>query len=371
MIWKREEYLAHMTFNHSEREMFSQLFGMLVGLKEEWIAQGATDDELSLDAFGWDHVWRGGIPARTGAITDIQPRVISENDHEIISIDEKGRTVKLCKGAATLPLPMKYVVETEDDWRRIKHWYEFREDRIDYEKLKELAKLQKEGMLITASMPGGFDEPRELMGEENLCMAYYDMPEMIEDMLNTFADTCNKVFERVSDYITIDNLSIHEDMAGRSGPLIGRTQIREFLHPYYHKVWDPLKAQGAQLFSQDSDGNMNAVIEDFIECGVNCMYPCEPQAGMDAVKLREKYGTQVAFKGGIDKFALRGTKEDIRRELEYKLGPTLRGGGMVFAMDHLVPNGVPLENLWYYVKLAREMLNLPPAQTCEFVRMSF
>ena len=371
MVWKREEYLDHMTFNHSGGEMFSQLFGPLVGLKEEWLNQGATDDEISLRAFGWDYVMRDSIPATTGAITDIEPRVLSENDHEIISVDARGRIVKLCKGAATIPLPQKYVVETEDDWRKIKHWYVFREDRIDCEKLKALAKRQKDGTLVIAHMPGGFDEPRELMGEENLCMAYYDMPEMIEDMLETFSNTCLKVFERVCDYVTIDNLSVHEDMAGKSGPLIGRTQIKEFIYPYYHKIWDPLKAQGSRLFSQDSDGNMEAVIDDFLDCGLNCMYPCEPQAGMDIVKLRKQYGNRVAFKGGIDKFALRGTKEDIRRELEYKLCPELMGGGMVFAIDHLIPNGVPLDNYWYYVNLGREMLNLPPARPCDFVRMAF
>ena len=92
---------------------------------------------------------------------------------------------------------------------------------------------------------------------------------------------------------------------------------------------------------------------------------------MDVVKLRQKYGNRVAFQGGLDKFALRGTKEDIRRELEYKLCSQLKGGGMIFGIDHLIPNGVPLENYRYYVKTAREMLGLPPAEPTEWVRMSF
>lgn len=39
MIWTREEYLAHMTFEASPREMFCELFGPLVGLDAEWRAQ--------------------------------------------------------------------------------------------------------------------------------------------------------------------------------------------------------------------------------------------------------------------------------------------------------------------------------------------
>ena len=35
-------------------------------------------------------------------------------------------------------------------------------------------------------------------------------------------------------------------------------------------------------------------------------------------------------------------------------------GGIVFGLDHRIPNGTPLENYRYYVKLGREMLDLPP-----------
>jgi len=375
MIWTREQYLDHMTFKHSDGELFVSLFGPLGMLREEWKQQGATEDELCLRAFGWDSVRYALLPVQTGAITHIESRVISEDENELLFTDSKGRLSKLCKKAASLPLPIEYVVKTEDDWLKIKHWYQFSEDRIDYERLKTLSKAQKEGTLIVAAWPGGllggFDEPRELMGEENLCYAYYDSPEMIKDMLDTFADTALKIYERVSEYVTIDMLHVHEDMAGKSGPLIGGAQIREFIKPYYRKVWEPLKRSGTRLFSQDSDGNMESVIDDFLDCGLNFMYPCEPQAGMDVVALRKKYGNKVAFQGGIDKFALRGSKEDIRRELERKMRPEMMGGGMLWGIDHEIPNGISLENYWYYVNLGREILGLPPAEPCDWVRMSF
>ena len=371
MIWDRREYIDHMTFNHSEREMFVELFGPLIGLEEEWRSQGATDDEISLKAFGWDSVLYRWLPVKVSANSGLVPRIISEDDHEIISIDNMGRTVKLCKGKATIPLPLKYVVEDEDDWLKIRHWYQFDEKRIDYERLKEMKRFQDRGYLICCSMLGGFDEPRELMGEENLCYAYYESPEMITDMLDTMADTCLKIYERVLEYVVPDLLFVHEDMAGKSGPLIGSKQIKEFIYPYYHKVWDPLKSAGASIFSQDSDGNMETVIDDFIDCGLNCMYPCEPMAGMDIVRLRQKYGTRMAFKGGLDKFALRGSKEDIRKELEYKICPETMGGGMIFGLDHRIPNGVSIDNYRYYVKLGREMLGLPDATPADHVRMAF
>ena len=107
------------------------------------------------------------------------------------------------------------------------------------------------------------------MGEENLCIAYYDEPELIKDMLDTFTDTALKTIERVGDIIPIDQISVHEDLAGKSGPLIGPNLINEFIAPYYSKVWDCAKSYGAKMFSQDSDGNINSVIDAFIDCGIN------------------------------------------------------------------------------------------------------
>jgi uroporphyrinogen-III decarboxylase len=103
---------------------------------------------------------------------------------------------------------------------------------------------------------------------------------------------------------------------------------------------------------------MNPVMDAFIECGVNVFYPCEPAAGMDIVALRKKYGKKFAMIGGIDKHVLRASKEEIRKELEYKLQPIMRGGGVCFALDHRIPNGTPLENYRYYVKTTREILGI-------------
>jgi uroporphyrinogen-III decarboxylase len=68
----------------------------------------------------------------------------------------------------------------------------------------------------------------------------------------------------------------------------------------------------------------------------------------------------LALLGGIDKHVLRGSREDIDRELEYKMQPFMRTGGTVFGLDHRIPNGTPLENYRYYVRQGREILGLPP-----------
>jgi hypothetical protein len=359
MLRTREDYLDLMTFNSHVPPMFVELFGPLVGLEAEWLAQGATPGEADLTEFDFDYlpmVLCGGL---TGLSGGIKPYRLEETEDAIIEVDQLGRKTKLCKGRATIALPLEYPVTDMDSWRAIRHWYTFNETRINRKAVEAAKAAQKNGALVLANIPGGFDLPRQLMGEENVCYCYYDDPQLMHDILETAGQTAFKVLESISRDLVIDNLCVHEDMAGKSGSLVGPDHIREFIQPYYRKIWDLLEARGTRLFSQDSDGNMNSVVDAFLDCGVNVMFPAEPAAGMDMVSLRKKYGKRLAFKGGIDKHVLRQDKEAIERELHYKLQPMMREGGVVFGLDHRIPNGTPLSNYRFYVDRAREILGLP------------
>lgn len=352
----REEYLDYMTFARNDRPLFTEIFGPLVGLKEEWEEQGASPEELDFSAFRYRCAASGYVPVITGRHGGYPEAVLEETAEHIIRRDSLGRTTKLAKGVATLALPLDYPVRTMDDWLKLKPWYGFDEGRFgrDWETIARQHREQDRAVAV--SIPGGFDEPRQLMGEEALCVAYYEQPELVHDILDTIAGTACRVLDRLSAAVPVDIVSVHEDMAGKSGPLAGPAQIREFIAPYYRRVWDMLRDRGARLFDQDSDGNMNPVIDAFLEAGVNCMHPMEPAAGMDIVKVRETYGRRLAFYGGIDKHVLRRSLAEIDAELEYKIPPMVRTGGCVLALDHRIPNGTPLAHYRHYMDRAWEIM---------------
>ncbi|MCK5128333.1 MAG: hypothetical protein KAQ68_00665 [Clostridiales bacterium] len=360
MKWNREEYIELQTFGKVDRQMFVELFGPLVGLSDEWRTQGATEDEINLTAFDFDYVDIVQCGGNTGIIGGAAPKILEETSEHIISTDKFGKQEKLMKGYAIVPLPLEYSVKQMDDWLKIKHWFEYSDERIDWDMVKQAKQKQKEGSLVIAWMEGGFDFPRQLMGEERTCMCYYDSPELMNDIMSTISDMTFKVLDKISDKLVIDNLCVHEDMAGKSGSLIGPNLISQHVEPYYKKIWDMLSSKGTKLFSQDSDGNMNSVIDSFLDSGVNIMYPAEPGSGMDIVELRKIYGEKLTFKGGIDKYVLQKDKKAILNELEYKLQPLMQKGGVVFGGDHRIPNGTSIENYRYYVDTAREILNIPP-----------
>ncbi len=352
----REEYLGYMTFAANERPLFTEIFGPIIGLKEEWAAQGATPAELDFTAFRYRAPRLTGLSVNTGWLGYTPEEILEETDEHIIARDGRGRLVKLCKGYATLPLPLEYQVKTMGDWLRIKPRYLFSEKRFDRDWLDAARRAQARGEVVSVSIPGAFSEPRELMGDAEVCLAYAERSEVIYDMLQTFSDTAFAVLERVSSQLQVDQLSVHEDMAGKDGPLVGPGIIQEFFRPYFRRIWDMLAERGARLFFMDSDGNIGPIISALLEAGLNVLSPMEPTAGTDIVKLREVYGRRLAFWGGIDKHVLRRSKEEIVAELEYKIPPMVKTGGCVFGLDHRIPNGTPLESYRFYIARAWEIM---------------
>ena len=371
MNWHRQDYIDLMSFQKTDRPMLVELFGPLIGLEDEWRSQGASVEELDLTAFDFDRVDTVSCGGNTGIFGGFEPKVLEDNSQYTIELDSLGRRIKLPKGFATIGLPMDYPVKDMDSWLKVKQMFTFRDKRINWDEVEAAKKAQNRGALVVAWMQGGFDLPRELMGEEVACLSYYENPELMQDIIDTVSDTTFRVLDRISDILVIDNLSVHEDMAGKSGPLVGPKLVGQYINPYYRRIWDMLASKGTRLFSQDSDGNMNPVIDAFLDGGINIAYPAEPAAGMDIVALRKKYGERLAFKGGIDKHVLRQGRAAIRDELEYKLQPVMRSG-TVFGLDHRIPNGTPLANYRYYVDTAREILGLPQRGEAKgWARMAF
>jgi len=353
----REEYLDHMSFRTNTRPLFTEIFGPIVGLKEEWEEQGASADELSFAAFTYRCEQKARVGVTTGRFGGCEPEILEDTAEFTIHRDELGRTMKMPKGFATLALPLDYPVRTMDDWLQIKPWYEFDPGRLSDDWVARAKADVAAGKVLCVDIPGGFDEPRQLMGEEELCVAYYTQPELIIDMLETMGSTAERVLDVVTSEIAVDVLFVHEDMAGKSGPLAGPAQVEQFIKPYYRRVWDLVSQRGTRLFDQDSDGDMTPVIDVFLDAGINCMHPMEPAAGMDIVEIRQTYGDRLAFYGGIDKHVLRRSQQDILAELEYKIPPMMASGGCVLGLDHRIPNGTPLDNYRFYLQKAWEILN--------------
>ena len=370
MQYTRDEYLALMRHEPTARPMFSEMMGLMPGpLLAQWQSQGATPAECDLSAFGFDWVDYADMGTNFGFLGGGRT-VLHDDDEVLLYTDHIGHTMKLYKKYASMPLPLTYPVANMNDWLALKPRLLYTDDRLDTAQNAASLACRERGGLTYLSLHGAYNFCRDLMGDEALGLAFYDQPELVHDIMATLCDTALKLTELATRRAPADVVCFGEDLAGRSGPLLSPSTFREFFFPYYRQMSDLLLSRGPCVISQDSDGDVSPLLPVLMEAGLTCTYPCEPAAGMDIVQLRQKHGTALSYKGGIDKHVLRRTKADIRTELEYKMQPLMHTG-VVFGLDHRITDATPIENYRYYVQTAREILGQPMDAPAPFVRMAF
>lgn len=365
MFWHREAFLEHLCFGNSDREMVVELFGPLLGTAERWREQGATESEIDLSAFAWDRASIISVPCNKGPLNDLEETVICESASEKVVRDVFGRTTILPKKVATISLPQDFPMETADEWDSLRHWFRPEECRIDSDALSRCRTQQEAGGVVRFGIWGAYDILRQLMGDENACIAVLEDPDAVEAILADIGDMQASCLEKTLQTGAIDILSVHEDFAGKSGPLVGPKVVRDVFNPYYRRMWELAKRGGARIFDLDSDGYVDPVVDALLEGGINCLHPVEPAGGTDMVSLRKRYGKRLILRGGIDKFALCRGRAAIDAELEYRLDPALLGGGTMFGLDHRIPREITIEAYRYYVQQLRKRLKLPPVEEDE------
>jgi len=128
---------------------------------------------------------------------------------------------------------------------------------------------------------------------------------------------------------------------------------RKYFKPIVKRIIDVCREAGLMIIYHGC-GNASLIFEDFIEIGLQGYNPLEAKAGLDAVKLKEQYGSRLAYVGNIDVRALEtGDKDVIAKEVLYKMKAG-QGGGYVVQSDHSVPLDVLPESYEHVVSLVRE-----------------
>lgn len=196
---------------------------------------------------------------------------------------------------------------------------------------------------------GFFGSLRNMMGVQNLCLAFYDQPKLIERMMEERADRIIEITEEVMKYTDFEMFGYWEDMAYNHGPLLDPVMFRKFAFKHYVRINDWLRSKGVKHIWLDSDGDVSRLIPIWVDSGINAMWPFECQAGMDVVKVRKEFGHDLAIMGGIDKRAIARGGDDMRREVD-RVMPLVADGGYIPEPDHSIPPDVSWPNFCDYIE---------------------
>ena len=320
-----------------------------------WRTEGLPVDQEPWEATGITYYHR--VPVETRCYPPFAYRVISETRETRVIRDANGVTQEISKTRTALPRFLKHPVESLADFAQLK-------PRLDPDTPGRFpddwpaaarALAGRDSILVMGGCEiSFFGWHRDLLGVENLLMAYYDQPALIQAISEHHLDYLKRLYTRILAEVEFDFIFLWEDMSYKNGPLISPALVREFMLPYYAELISYFKQFGDYKVLVDSDGDVRQLIPLFLEAGVDGLLPFEVAAGMDICAIRREF-PELIIAGGLDKREIARGRDAIDRELTRTLPFMFERGRYLPTLDHHVPPEVSYADFQYYLAKTREI----------------
>ena len=352
-----ERLIKWHTFQETDRPPYYDFLSAWPSALERWQREVGLK-KLSIEAYF--NLDRGFIyvPVPLGMFPSFKHEVLEEEGEFYIVRDERGILMHQRRDLGSIPAFIEHPVKGWDDWEKIK---DERLDpdhpgryQIDWSAFNGYLEATESVARLGYFPYGVFGTARDLMGAEELLIAFIEQPDLVHDIMDYLTGMWIRIYDRVTEHLEVACVHLWEDMSGKQGSLISPRMVRDFMMPNYRRIKEFADSKGIPLVSVDSDGNVSELVPVMMENGINFFWPFEVQAGCDVEEYRQKY-PQLAIYGGIDKRALATGRKDIDHELE-RAERMFKLGGYIPAPDHLVPPDVPWENFKYYMEKLRSLV---------------
>ena len=236
------------------------------------------------------------------------------------------------------------------------------EDVYDYSGVRaQCERYHAEGFAVNAgyiSLTYFYDQ---LRGIEQMLFDFAAEPEIAEyilENLNTFHHAHTKNLLDLCDGMA-DISECTDDFGSQTGLLMSEEMVERYVGKYFRKNIDLIKSYGAKVFHHD-DGAIASLIPWIIEKGCEVLNPIQWHLpGWDLKEVKQKYGKQLCFHGGIDNqdvLPFRGVKE-VQAEVEACVEALYMPDrtGYILAPCHNCQAITPVENILAMYDHARKI----------------
>jgi uroporphyrinogen decarboxylase len=232
--------------------------------------------------------------------------------------------------------------------------------RVNLEKLRaDVERLHAQGYAVMASPPhlGGelFETAFRLRGFEQFMIDLVDNPPLVDYLL----EQLTAMHLSVSLALTragIDILALDDDVGEPARMLISPRMWRRYFKSHVQTIIDTCRADRADLhIFWHSDGNIEPIIPDLIEIGVDVLNPVQPDV-MDPARLKRLYGDRLSF------FGTMGTAQDwiwaspqaIREQVRLRIETVGAGGGLIICPAYDLEPEFSWENVVAFFEAVEE-----------------
>lgn len=326
----------------------------------KWRKEGyLAKDESPEDHFGLDI--RTSWPFNLIANLDFEDEIIEQTDETKLVRDGNGALLRWWKEKSGTPEHVDFLVKDRVNWEKhirghLKNEDQYRK-RINFDAYREMKKkCAAEDLFFFWSGVNVFECMHPVCGHEHMLAGMALDPDWVKDMCQVYAElTINLMEILFTEEGKPDGIWFYEDMGFKNKPFMSPAMYKDIVWPGHKKTFEYAHSLDLPVVVH-SCGFVEQLVPGLIEAGMDCLQAMEVKAGMDLVKLKNTFGEQIAFMGGLDvRPIVANDREAIQAELDRRLKPAMNGGGYVIHSDHSIPDQVEYDTYKFFVERALEM----------------
>lgn len=271
-----------------------------------------------------------------------------------------GESAGTYSEVAGFPLADAATVEQVLDYP---HWPS--PDHFDYAPVREQAARAHDAGRVAVFMGDRLNRCAQLKpamylrGVDRILMDLAGAPEIASAIFSRLADFYAEYAARTLEAAggKIDILFTGDDFGTQEGLFISPAMWRTFLRDGFRRFIDIGHQFGCKV-AHHSCGSIAALLDDFVECGLDVLNPLQPGVrGMDYAAIKRGYGERLCFHGAISiqQTLPYGTPEQVRAEVRDRFEKLAGGGGYIFCSAHNIQADTPVENIEALFAACREL----------------
>ena len=213
-----------------------------------------------------------------------------------------------------------------------------------FEKCKRI-RGETDCYLLATIWGSHFEKAYFARGIENFLADLAGEPEFSQRLLDSII---RKNLVMLEAFITCDELDgvlLGSDWGSQKSLLMSPAIWRERIKPGEMKEYALIKEARKDVWIH-SCGNVEAILPDLAEMGVDVLNPLQPEC-MDISDIKSRFGDKLAFWGGIStqQTLPNGTPDEVRAVTRQTILEMSGGGGYIAAPSQSLQDDVPVENV--------------------------
>jgi len=219
--------------------------------------------------------------------------------------------------------------------------------------------VERTDFCVFAQVGGAFDSVYPLMGLENYVKTLYRRPDALKrvaEEVYRFNLGAIRMFAEAGAHLIL----VGDDLAYDSGPFIPPNLMREYVFPYMASEVSEAHRLGLPSMLH-SDGNVTPIIEDIVEAHFDGLHSLQPNAGVDIVAVKRRWGDRLCLMGNMDLDYLMtlGRTDEVEREVKWLMREVAPGGGYILSTANSLTRYTPPENALAMYRTAQKYGNYP------------